>query len=202
MKRMILMVVVVLVALTAKSQSEFDALNDKFAREMNELFDKSWEPFKPDSVNENGEWQKVVKTNLSAKDGYKYGREVLARMLPNYQRNVKLEDEKSGKIICNAALLLSAMRRSRGDNILLKGLYKMTLTFVFKDGRFRIRAESVTCNYVETYISATLGAEREDFRTTYIKTNKFVQTDLERKAGMFIRDFAKALEKQKSDDNF
>ena len=202
MKKLFLMAVVALTVLTASAQNS-DALTDELARSLGGLFDKEARALQPDTVMPDGEWQKVVETELKAQEAYKYARSVLARMVPNYQRRVQLEDEKECKIICDVALELLGSQRIGSGTELMEGIYQMTMTFVFKDGRYRIRAEGVTCTYLLKYMGETMDSERgEAFRSTNLKTRDKQRGDLQIKAGQFIKSFKKALEKQKDDDDF
>lgn len=201
-KNLLIMVVMTLMVSTATAQN-LDAANAELRRNLAQLFDNEAKALQPDSVTDNGEWQKVIETTMTAKDSYKYARSVLARMIPNYQQRVKLEDEKDSKIICDIALELSGMYRSGMDNILLDGVYQMTMTLVFKDNKYRVRSENVTCTYRERAYGATLGTERgEAFSTTNAKTDGWMINDMKSKAGEFMKNFSKALAAQKDDDNF
>ena len=202
MKRMFLMALMSMVVLAAGAQTS-KALSDQLGRSLSGLFDKEAQALQPDTVSADGEWQKVIETPLKAQEAYKYARQVLARMVPNYQRRVQLEDEKECKIICDVALELLGSQRVGSGTELMKGLYQMTMTFMFKDGRYRIRAEGVTCTYLLTYMGETMGSERgEAFRSTNLKTRDKQRGDLQIKAGQFIKSFKKALEKQKADNDF
>ena len=186
------MAVVALTVLTASAQNS-DALTDELARSLGGLFDKEAEALRPDSVTPDGEWQKVIETPRS----------VLARMVPNYQKCVKLEDEKECKIICDVAFELSGIQHTGLGNDLLTGIYEMTMTLVFKDGRYRVKVEGVTCSYLRKFMGDVIGRERgEPFRTTNINTKGGMQNDMKRKAGQFMKSFSKALVTQKADDDF
>ncbi len=201
MKKMILMAVVVLTALTATAQTT-DVLTDELARSLGGLFDKEVQALRPDSVTPDGEWQKVMETPLKAAESYKYARSVLARMIPSYQRNVKLEDEKDCKIIVEAVMPMLGSFYESGTN-LMKGVYDMTLTFVFKDGRYRVRCEAVKCSYLVKFMSTTLSSERGQlFRSANIKGKGSLQNDMRQKAGEFLKAFSTSLAAQKSDDDF
>lgn len=194
MKKMIVMALMSMVMMGASAQS-----NSALAA----LFDKEARALQPDTVMPDGEWQKVIETELKAQEAYKYARSVLARMVPNYQQRVQLEDEKECKIICDVALELLGSRGIGSDTELMEGMYQMTMTFVFKDGRYRIRAEGVTCTYLLKYMGSTMGSERgEAFRSTDVKARFRLRDDLKAKAGLFVKAFKKALEKQKGDDDF
>lgn len=201
MKRMFLMAITAMMVLTA--QAQMDALNDQLASSLSRLFDTEAQALQPDSVTPDGEWQKVMETQMTAKDSYKYARSVLARMIPNYQQRVKLEDEKDAKIICDVALELLGSQRVTGSTKLLEGIHQMTMTLVFKDNRYRVKVEGVTCTYRVCYMGTTLDWVRgEAFRTTNIKTKGGMQNDMKRKAGEFMKAFSKALVTQKADDDF
>jgi hypothetical protein len=202
MKKMFLMAAMALMMATAAEAQTTGELNDQLARSLEGLFDKEVQALRPDSVTPDGEWQKVIETQMKAAESYKYARSVLARMIPSYQRNVKLEDEKDCKIIVEAALPMLGAFYDEGTN-LMKGVYDMTLTFVFKDGRYRVRCEAVKCTYLVKFMSATISSERgQIFRSANIKGNGSLQNDLRQKAGEFLKAFSKSLATQKSDDDF
>ena len=202
-KRMVLMAIAAMMVLTTTAQTQMDALNDQLASSLSRLFDTEAQALQPDSVTPDGEWQKVMETQMTAKDSYKYARSVLARMIPNYQQRVKLEDEKDAKIICDVALELLGSQRVTSSTELLKGIHQMTMTLVFKDNRYRVKVEGVTCTYRVSYMGATMDWVRgEAFRTTNIKTKGGMQNDMKQKAGEFMKAFSKALVTQKADDDF
>jgi len=201
MKKLFLMAVVALTVLTASAQNS-DALTDELARSLGGLFDKEAEALRPDTVMPNGEWQKVVETTLTAKEAYKAARSVLARIVPKYQQRVQLEDAQDCKIICDIALELLGSYRSMGKE-LYTGIYQATMTFAFKDGRYKVKAEGVTCDYVIKYMGDTMGGERSaSFRTTDGKTDGGLRRDMQMKAGLFLKAFKTELEKQKAEDDF
>ena len=201
MKKMILMALMSL-AVSAMS-AQVEEATDQLRRSMSGLFDKEAEALRPDSVTPDGEWQKVVETTLTAQEAYKAARQVLARMVPKYQQRVQLEDAQDCKIICDMALELLGSYKVMGETELISGIYQMTMTFAFKDGRFRVKADGVTCDYVMKYMGDTIGRERgEAFRTTNGKTEDKSRSDMQLKAGLFVKAFKTALEKQKADDDF
>ena len=201
MKKMIL---VALMSLAVSAMSaQVEEATDQLRRSMSGLFDKEAEALRPDSVTPDGEWQKVVETTLTAQEAYKAARQVLARMVPKYQQRVQLEDAQDCKIICDMALELLGSYKVMGETGLISGIYQMTMTFAFKDGRFRVKADGVTCDYVMKYMGDTIGRERgEAFRTTNGKTKDKSRSDMQLKAGLFVKAFKTALEKQKADDDF
>lgn len=202
MKKLMFMAVFAVLSLSAMGQTA-NAQNDQFSRSMASFFDEEAKALQPDSVTPDGEWQKVIETPLKAQEAYKYARSVLARMVPNYQKCVKLEDEKDCKIICDVAFELSGIQHTGLGNDFLTGIYEMTMTLVFKDGRYRVKVEGVTCSYLRKFMGDVIGRERgESFRTTNINTKGGMQNDMKRKAGQFMKSFSKALATQKADDDF
>lgn len=201
MKKMILVALMSLVvAVTAQAQVE--EATDQLRRSMSGLFDKEAEALRPDSVTPDGEWQKVVETTLTAQEAYKAARQVLARMVPKYQQRVQLEDAQDCKIICDVTMEMLGSYRSMGKE-LYTGVYHTTMTFAFKDGRYKVKAEGVTCDYLTKYMGDTMGSERgQAFRTTNGKTEDGLRSDMQLKAGLFVKAFKTALEKQKADDDF
>lgn len=196
------MAVFAVLSLSAMGQTA-NAQNDQFSRSMASFFDEEAKALQPDSVTPDGEWQKVIETPLKAQEAYKYARSVLARMVPNYQKCVKLEDEKDCKIICDVAFELSGIQHTGLGNDFLTGIYEMTMTLVFKDGRYKVKVEGVTCSYLRKFMGDVIGRERgESFRTTNINTKGGMQNDMKRKAGQFMKSFSKALATQKADDDF
>ena len=202
MKKMILMALMsMVVAVTAQAQVE--EATDQLRRSMSGLFDKEAEALRPDSVTPDGEWQKVVETTLTAQEAYKAARQVLARMVPKYQQRVQLEDAQDCKIVCDMALELLGSYKVMGETEVISGIYQMTMTFAFKDGRYKVKADGVTCDYVMKYMGDTIGRERgEAFRTTNGKTKDKSRSDMQLKAGLFVKAFKTALEKQKAEDDF
>lgn len=202
MKKLMFMAVFAVLSLSAMGQTA-NAQNDQFSRSMASFFDEEAKALQPDSVTPDGEWQKVIETPLKAQEAYKYARSVLARMVPNYQKCVKLEDEKDCKIICDVAFELSGIQHTGLGNDFLTGIYEMTMTLVFKDGRYKVKVEGVTCSYLRKFMGDVIGRERgESFRTTNINTKGGMQNDMKRKAGQFMKSFSKALATQKADDDF
>lgn len=158
---------------------------------------------RPDTVMPNGEWQKVVETTLTATEGFKYGRQVLARMVPGFQQRVKLQDEEDAKIVCEVPLNLLEYFKLRGTDVSVKGNYTVTMTFLFKDGRYKVSAEDVKCTYqLKQSIQMIDQARDEAFYSTNVKSSGAVQRDMQDEAGRLLLLFARALEKQKADNDF
>ena len=204
MKKLFLLVLVALMALQAVAQTSSDmrVIEDNFSRSLDALFDKEARALQPDSVTPNGEWQMVMETTLKADESYKYARQVLARIVPNYQRNVKLEDEKEHKIICDIGLPMLGSFYDGATN-LMRGVYEMTMTLVFKDGKYRVRCDEAKCSYKVTFMGSTLSYERgQAFRSANIKAKGSLQNDMKSKAGQFMKAFSKMLSNQKQDDDF
>lgn len=104
---------------------------------------------RPDTVTENGEWQKVIETTLTAKEGFKYGKQVLARIVPDCQRRMKPQDEEDAKIVCEVPVKLLEffkLGKSKTEKW-LTGSYTVTMTWLFKDGCYKVTAEDVKCSY-------------------------------------------------------
>lgn len=197
------MILVALMSLAVSAMSaQVEEATDQLRRSMSGLFDKEAEALRPDSVTPDGEWQKVVETTLTAQEAYKAARQVLARMVPKYQQRVQLEDAQDYKIICDVTMEMLGSYRSMGKE-LYTGVYHTTMTFAFKDGRYKVKAEGVTCDYLTKYMGDTMGSERaQAFRTTNGKTEDGLRSDMQLKAGLFLKAFKTALEKQKADDDF
>lgn len=197
---MIVMALMSLVVL--QMQAQVEEATDQLRRSMSGLFDKEAEALRPDSVTPDGEWQKVVETTLTAQEAYKAARSVLARIVPKYQQRVQLEDAQDCKIICDVTMEMLGSYRSMGKE-LYTGVYHTTMTFAFKDGRYKVTAEGVTCDYLTKYMGDTMSSERgQAFRTTNGKTEDGLRRDMQMKAGLFLKAFKTALEKQKAEDDF
>ena len=84
-RRIFLIATMVLVALTAMGQMIRVAAQEKQAVDLENV--RGVEPIRmqPDTVMPNGEWQKVVQSEMSAKEGFKYLRQVMARIVPDYR---------------------------------------------------------------------------------------------------------------------
>lgn len=157
----------------------------------------------PDSVTPNGEWQKVIETTLTGKEGFKYAQQVLARIVPDYQRRVKLQDETDLKIVCEVPLKLLEFFTMAQTQMMLTGSYMTTMTFIFKDGRYKVAAEDVKCTYQLKQSIYMIDQTRDEaFYSTNVKADKVLQKDMKEQAGWLLFLFSKALEKQKADNDF
>jgi len=165
--------------------------------------DKEATKMRPDTVMPNGEWQKVMETTLTAKDGFKYGKQVLARLVPDCQRRMKLQDEEDAKIVCEVPMnLLEFFKLGRSEKW-LTGSYTVTMTFLFKDGRYKVTAEDVKCSYQMRMPGILIEeAQNEQFKLTNTVTSGALQNDMKDEAGRLLLLFARALEKQKADNDF
>lgn len=195
MKKMIvmaLMTVVTVLQMQAQVVNTDAVMTDREATKM-----------RPDTVMPNGEWQKVVETTLTAKEGFKYGKQVLARLVPDCQRRMKLQDEEDAKIVCEVPMKLLEYFKLRGTDVSVKGNYTVTMTFLFKDGRYKVTAEDVKCTYqLKQSIMLIDQARDEAFYSTNVKSSGAVQRDMLDEAGRLLLLFARALEKQKADNDF
>ncbi len=195
MKRMILMAVMVLAALVT--------MQGQVVNTERVMTEQAAIALQPDSVTPNGEWQKVIETTLTGKEGFKYAQQVLARIVPDYQRRVKLQDETDLKIVCEVPLKLLEFFTMRQMQMMLTGSYMTTMTFIFKDGRYKVVAEDVKCTYqLKQSIYMVDQARNEAFYSTNVKTDKVLQKDMKEQAGWLLFLFSKALEKQKTDNDF
>ena len=154
----------------------------------------------PDTVMPNGEWQKVVETTLTAKEGFKYMRQTLAKIVSNYQRNVQLEDTTDCRLVVMTALPL--MVRA-GSGYWLQGFYRMTLTVIMKDNRYRVSAEQVKCQTDLTVnVPGVDTSQGMSFQTMSKDTDGGMQKDLRWQAGRMLAKIDAMLKKQKADDDF
>jgi hypothetical protein len=155
---------------------------------------------RPDTVMPNGEWQKVVETTLTAKEGFKYMRQTLAKIVPNYQRNVQMEDTTDCRLVVMTALPLMARA---GSGYWLQGFYRMTLTVIVKDNRYRVSAEQVKCQTDLTVnVPGVDTSQGISFQTMSKGTNGGMQKDLRWQAGRMLAKIDAMLKKQKADDDF
>lgn len=195
MKRMILTAVMVLAALVT--------MQGQVVNTERVMTEQAATALQPDSVTPNGEWQKVIETTLTGKEGFKYAQQVLARIVPDYQRRVKLQDETDLKIVCEVPLKLLEFFTMMQAQMMLTGSYMTTMTFIFKDGRYKVAAEDVKCTYqLKKSIYMVDQARNEAFYSTNVKTDKVLQKDMKEQAGWLLFLFSKALEKQKTDNDF
>ena len=194
MKRIIFLTAVIMVSMATMAQvvNTESVITDRAARTM-----------RPDSVSPMGEWQKVIETKLTAKEGFKYGKQVLARLVPDCQRRMKLQDEEDAKIVCEVPMKLLEFFMMRDTRMMLTGSYTVTMTFLFKDGRYKVTAEDVKCTYqLKQSIMLIDQARNEAFYSTNVKSSGAVQRDMQDEAGRLLLLFARALEKQKADNDF
>lgn len=195
-KRMFLMATMVLVALAAQAQI---GIGGKAIDLMSVEMGKA-KAMRPDTVMPNGEWQKVKETQMSAKKCFKHMRQTLAKIVPNYQRNVQLEDTTDNKIIFAASLPLMA-RANNG--YWYRGFYNLTLTIVMKDNRFRVAGENVKCQTgLDVNVPGVDTSQGLDFKIVGKETNGELQRDLQWKAGQLMVLIDDTLKKLKSEDDF
>ena len=195
-KRMILMALTVLFALSAMSQG-------KQAIDLSGI--SGWDYLKmyPDTVMPNGDWQRVVESQMSAKESFKYAKQVLARIVPDYQHNVQLEDTTDNKITFTACLPMMAGSKTQMGDVLLVGTYRMTLTLVMKDGRYRIGSEGTTCTYVARMDGQTMDNVKDRaYNLVFGPKEEDLRADLRYKAAQLVYLIDTMLKKQKSDDDF
>lgn len=158
------------------------------------------EILRPDTVMPNGEWQKVVETTLTAKEGFKYMRQTLVKIVSNYQRNVQLEDTTDCRLVVMAALPLMARA---GSGYWLQGFYNMTLTVIVKDNRYRVSAEQVKCQTdITVNVPGVDNSQGMSFQMMSKDTNGGMQKDLRWQAGRMMAKIDAMLKKQKADDDF
>ena len=150
----------------------------------------------PDTVMPNGEWQKVVQSEMTAKDGFKYVRQMLAKIVPNYQHNVQLEDTTDCKLVVTAALPLMAKTKS---GYWYHGSYNLTL----KDNRYRVSGEEVKCRTgIDVNVPGVDTSQGLPFHIVSKDTDGAMQRDLRWKAGKLVALIDKMLKKQKADNDF
>jgi hypothetical protein len=158
---------------------------------------------RPDTVMPNGEWQKVVETTLTAKEGFKYGKQVLARIVPGFQQRVKLQDEEDAKIVVEVPLKLLKFFKLGQTEMSVTGSYTVTMTWLFKDGRYKVSAEDVKCTYQLKQSFHVIDQTRnEAFYSTNVKTSGALLLNLQDESSRLLLMFSKALEKQKADNDF
>lgn len=167
------------------------------------MTDKEALKMQPDTVMPNGEWQKVIETQLTAQEGFKYGKQVLARIVPDFQRRVKLQDEEDAKIVCEVPVKLLEFFTLGKTKTMLTGSYTATMTFIFKDGRYKVSAEDVTCSYQMKQASLLIEqVQKQEFKLANTITSGALQNDMKDEAGHVLLLFSRALEKQKADNDF
>lgn len=186
------MMALVVSAVSAQVVNTESVITDRAARTM-----------RPDSVSPRGEWQKVIETKLTGKEGFKYGKQVLARLVPDCQRRMKLQDEEDAKIVCEVPMKLLEFFMMRDTRMMLTGSYTVTMTFLFKDGRYKVTAEDVKCSYQLKMPGMLVDQARDEaFYSTNVKSSGAVQRDMQDEAGRLLLLFVRALEKQKADNDF
>ena len=192
------MIVLVLMSVVTVLQMQAQVVNTESV-----MGDRDATKMRPDTVMPNGEWQKVVETTLTAKEGFKYGKQVLARLVPDCQRRMKLQDEEDAKIVCEVPMKLLEFFMMRDTRMMLTGSYTVTMTFLFKDGRYKVTAEDVKCTYqLKQSITLIDQARDEAFYSTNVKSDGAMQRDMLDESGRLLLMFARALEKQKADNDF
>lgn len=158
---------------------------------------------RPDTVMPNGEWQRVVQTEMTAREGYKYARQVLARVVPDYQQSVQLEDTADCKLVVTARLPLIASAESPRAKFVFMGSYGVTLTLVMKDGRYRVSCEAVRCTFDVRTMGQVVDRKQDMlFQDANRLADGAMQFDLRMKAGKLVALIDSMLKKQKSDNDF
>lgn len=167
------------------------------------LYESGAYKMRPDTVKPNGDWQKVIETQLTAKEGFKYGKQVLARIVPGFQQRVKLQDEEDAKIVCEVPLKLLKFFKLGQTEMSVTGSYTLTMTWLFKDGRYKVSAEDVKCSYQLKQSFHVIDQTRnEAFYSTNVKTSGALLLNLQDESSRLLLMFSKALEKQKADNDF
>lgn len=196
-RRILMMAAMVLVALAATAQGQRQAVNMDGVSTLDAM------RMQPDTVMPNGEWQRVVQSEMSAKEGFKYAKQVLARIVLDYQRNVQLEDTADCKLVVTATLPLLATVKTERVNFLYRGTYDVTLTVLMKDQRYRVSCENVICSYeVRTNGQTVDRKTKYTFEDAARMTDGNMQFDMRSKAGKLVYLIDSRLKKQKSDDDF
>ena len=198
MKRLVILAAMALVVLVAGAQGG----SVRKAIELNGVGLEAAKAMQPDTVMPSGEWQRVMQTEMTAKEGFKYMRQVLAKLVPDYQRNVQLEDTTDCKLVVTAALPLMARKKS---GYWLHGQYNLALTIAMKDNRYRVSGEDVKC---QTGLEVGLNVPGVDtsqglsFSTIGKDTDGELQRDLQSRVGELLTLIDKMLKKQKEDEDF
>lgn len=155
---------------------------------------------RPDTVLTNGEWQRVVQSQMTAKECFKYMRQVLARMVPDYQRNVQLEDTTDCKLVVTVALPLMAKAT---NGYWYQGFYNLTLTVAMKDNRYRVSGENVKCQTgMEVNVPGVDTSQGLSFKIVSAETGGGMQRDLRWRAGQLVALIDKKLKRQKADNEW
>jgi len=198
MKRLVILAAMALVVLAAGAQVR----GTRRIIELNGIKVEEARAMRPDTVMPNGEWQRVVQSEMTAKEGFKYMRQVLAKVVPNFQQNVQLEDTTDCKLVVTAALPLMARKKS---GYWLHGQYNLALTIAMKDNRYRVSGEDVKC---QTGLEVGLNVPGVDtsqglsFSTIGKDTDGELQRDLQSRVGELLTLIDAMLKKQKADDDF
>lgn len=156
--------------------------------------------FIPDSINEDGEWYKVIETNLTAEETFKYAQASLASIVNNYQDNVQVEDKENKKIVCKVRTGLVSFEYIGNDKYEMVGQYNFILTLTFKDNKFRARGEKVLCNYN----MRALGIKnKEELYIVLLHTSKGnLEKDFKRSISRFLYFLMEGIKKQQQDSDF
>ena len=202
-RRFLMMAAMVLMALAATAQVGRTAQGQRQAVNLDGVSTLDAMKMRPDTVMPNGEWQRVVQSEMSAKEGFKYAKQVMARIVPDYQRNVQLEDTADCKLVVTAPLPLLATVKTERVDFLYRGTYDVTLTVVVKDQRYRVSCENVICSYeVRTNGQTVDRKSNYKFEDAARMTEGNMQFDMRSKAGRLVWLIDSRLKKQKSDDDF
>lgn len=195
MKKFFVLALMSMVVLTAEAQTVVRQMVD-----LNGIEIEEGKAMQPDTVMPNGEWQRVVQSEMTAKDGFKYMRQVLAKVVPDYQHNMQVADTADYKIVVTAALPLMAKTKS---GYWYQGSYNLTLTFAMKDNRYRVSGEGVKCQTgLEVNVPGVDTSQGLSFHIVSKNTEGALQRDLQSKAGQLVALFDKMLKKQKMEDDF
>jgi len=202
-KRMFLLIAVGMMAMTAAAQMQRTVAQKKQVVNLESVKFSEATSMRPDTVMPNGDWQRVVQSEMTAKESFKYARQVLARIVPDYQRNVQLEDTADCKIVVLATLPLLAQLKAPQTTYKFNGTYDVTLTLTMKDNRYRVSGEAVKCSF--TVKSDGYEVDRKTDRLMSEvsgMSDGTMQDDLRWKAGQLVTLIDRMLKKQKSDDDF
>lgn len=153
---------------------------------------------RPDTVMPNGEWQRVVQTEMTAKECFKYMRQAMAKVMPDYQRNVQLEDSTDCKLVVTVALPLMA---KTVNGYWYQGFYNLTLTLAMKDNRYRVSGENVKCQ-TGLNVPGADNSQGLSFGIVSKDTNGGMQRDMRWKAGQLVALIDRTMKKQKADNEW
>jgi hypothetical protein len=158
---------------------------------------------RPDTVMPNGDWQKVVETQMSAKESFKYVRQALARLVPDYQGSVQLEDTASCKIIVTVPLPLAAYRTTERGKFEFIGTYDISLTLTMKDRRYRVSGEGTKCSYKVSMQGLAIDRVKgRDFGMANRLAGGTMLKDMPWRIGRLVYMIDSTMKKQKADDDF